>query len=237
MIPESILNSFPEEKRKALSEAFDNGLNAMMIGSHPVLYFGNLPDERNVLIASFSNSGECVYSELYVSALEASLMGYGIITEADHGGMSSVLRGAEDGNGKLFLVSALGIATYREKYREKMIRIMLTGGAVLSTTLDGYDRRGARELSAYLASEALIAVGGDKGRDDSIVQMFLDSGKDAAIVRSSLTSPAGRSLFLSGCPVVSSFSAALESPSVIVYESEGGRFSFMGKEYDACTIH
>ena len=114
MIPESILNSFPEEKRKALSEAFDNGLNAMMIGSHPVLYFGNLPEARNVLIASFSHSGECVYSELYVSALEASLMGYGIITEADHGGMSSVLRGAEDGNGKLFLVSALGIATYRE---------------------------------------------------------------------------------------------------------------------------
>lgn len=229
----SLVMLFSASLRSEIRRALDEGVMLSLIDGIPVLYMGNLPYEKNVLLASFSSSATRQHEEMYISALEASLMGYDVLTEADTYGMTSVIQGAEDGGGRVHLVSAIGIEGYRERYRKRMIRILLTGGSVISTVLSGKDIQGARELSCRLASSALLATG--RGAEKE-VSMLLDDGKEAAILRSSLENRMGRDLFLSGCRAVSSFSSLFENPSAVVFETVRGRYSFMGKEYDAALV-
>lgn len=112
----SLVMLFSASLRSEIRRALDEGVMLSLIDGIPVLYMGNLPYEKNVLLASFSSSATRQHEEMYISALEASLMGYDVLTEADTYGMTSVIQGAEDGGGRVHLVSAIGIKGYRERY-------------------------------------------------------------------------------------------------------------------------
>ncbi len=235
MTEKEIIGLFREDDREAVRNEIRRGASAALISGRPVLWHGTLPQQDAVLLASFSLLSEETAAAFYVSALEAALDGFGIVTEADGIGMSSVLRGAEDGEGRLHLASAEGISVYRTNHPERMRRVLLTGGCVISTTASGYDVRGARELAVYLSSSAIAAIGRHPSDAEPVIRMA-DSGKDAAILRSSLETAPGRKLAKEGCPVADSFSSFRSQPDHIVFQSPSGRWSFGGKRYDAAVL-
>ena len=235
MTEKEIITLFREDDREAVRREIMRGASAGVISGRPVLWHGTLPQQDAVLLASFSFLSEETATAFYVSALEASLDGFGIVSEADGIGMSSVLRGAEDGEGRFHLVTAEGISVYRRNHPERMRRVLLTGGSIIATTASGYDARGARELASYLSSSAIAALGRYHSDAEPVISMA-DSGKDAAILRASLETAPGRKLAKEGCPVTDSFSSFRSQPEHIVYQSPAGRWSFGGKRYDAAVL-
>ena len=65
------------------------------------------------------------------AALEAALSGFEIVTLALSGGLFSLIKGAEDGGGRIHIVTAEGLDDYRKKHEERM-RQSATGSNVVS---------------------------------------------------------------------------------------------------------
>ena len=199
-------------------------------GDIDILCLGTLPSPGAVLIAA-GGTGSRGDEAMYISSLEAALSGFDIITEADEAGAISILSGAEDGGGRLFLSSSHGIRDYILRYPGRVRRLLLTGGGLFSCSAHGECRQGAWAAAAALASSAFIFPGSIEAYR-TLVSM-LDSGKEAAIPRSSLSSRMARSLVLEGCPACDSLSSALALPSAIVYPDGRGRYAFRSKRYSA----
>ncbi len=222
------ISLFDLNTRKEVSAELDDGAMMAVISCHPVLYRGTLPSSDALLLASCGYSDK-IGEEMYVSALEASLSGVEIISEANAAGQLSVLRGVEDGEGRLHVVTAVSLSTYINAYPERARRILLTGGSIISAGTEKRDARAAWSLSAFLSSHAFVSVLGYGWKE---VLSMLDDGKELAITRSSLTTHVGRRLALEGCRVADSYSGAFSSSGCIVYPAEDGRFSFLGKKFD-----
>ena len=105
---------FPDDMRAELLRAEDDGIGFAIIDSIPVFYRGVLPKDKCVLLVSFLSS-ERVLCDMYVSALEAALSGIDIVSIGDRGGMLSVIRGAEDGEGRMHMVISEGMRSYEKK--------------------------------------------------------------------------------------------------------------------------
>ncbi len=202
------------------------GASCTVIDGVPVLFYGNLPSSPSVLISSFSISSEATARELYISALEASLDGYQVVSEAYDEGSYSVLRGTEDGGGHLHLVLSSPLSFFRTRHNARMRRILHSGGSVMSTALPSA-RDAAIWLSSRLSDAAVAAV----GCSETPLRLMADEGKDTAILRSSLATLPGRRLAAEGCPVVDSFSAFRFQPSSIVHPDPSGPWSFLGVRY------
>ena len=167
---------------------------------------------------------------IYISALEAALSGFGIVTLALSGGLFSLIKGAEDGGGRIHIVTAEGLDDYRRKREERMRRVLLTGGSVISPFRHGYGKDEAIEVSLSLSS-ALITTG--CGR---LMQSALDNGIDTAILRPSLARSAARKAAEQGAPVIDTFSSFLAFPSRIAYPDENGEYRFGTERFGIISL-
>ncbi len=229
-----IRSLYEKEEAEAVYSELMSGASFALTYGVPMIYRGNLPSSA-VLLAAFSIGSVYGQKELYVSALEAALNGCELIAYGEWSSVNAIIKGVEDGNGKVHLVSSQGMTKLRKHQEWTMRRILLTGGSVISSTAERTSRREARYLLSCLSSAALATVGGYSVSSSHPLVQLLDDGKDVAMLRSSLSSKAGRFFALEGCPVVSSFSMYFES-SCIVYQSENGRFNFMNERYDAVSL-
>ena len=186
-----------------------------------VAYRGMLPAERHIMITADHRT--LLYRErraLYISALEASLSGFGVITLAICGGLYSVIKGVEDGGGKLFAVSVESLRAFEELRRDRIRRILLTGGGVIAPGEGGSEREKALEIALSLSS-AVITTGMCE-----TMRRALDRGLDCAVLRSSLSRKSARDAVLEGSPAIDSFSSFLLLPRVIAYHDDGGIYRF-----------
>ncbi len=166
---------------------------------------------------------------LYVSALEAALSGYEVISIAEKGGSSSIIAACLDAESPLHLFIASGIKEFMESYPQQLRRIMLSGGSIISAGLCSGDADAARD---GLLSSGQIAVA-VASAENPLIQSAIDMNLDLYILRASLTSAYMKRLYREGCPVISSFSAIQERPGCIVYQEDGGPYGFLGKEFSA----
>ena len=233
MTADEFLFLFDGEEKERVRIEIDNGISFAIIGGVPVLYMGNLPSLGAIMISSFNTSTLSGAKELYVSSLEASIDGVEIVTYAECYGPSSVLRGVEDGEGRLHVVSALGIRKFIEGNKDRARRILVRGGSIITPGAGIYDRKRAEYVASRLSISSLSYMGGEYLHPSNPVLSMLDDGKDVSILRSSLQSRAGRKLASEGCPVSSSYSSFSEFAGNIVYHSDKGRFSFLDERYDS----
>ena len=202
----------------------DDGFNAIKetnVSGLDLCYMGSLPSGPSILIGTTARY--LMHEErraIYISALEAALSGFEIVTLALSGGLFSLIKGAEDGGGRIHIVTAEGLDDYRKKHEERMRRALLTGGSVIAPFRHGYGKDEAIEASLSLSS-ALITTG--CGR---LMQGALDNGIDTAILRSSLARSAARKAAEQGAPVIDTFSSFLAFPSCISYPDEDGDYRF-----------
>ena len=229
------LSLFVSSEREWIEKELDAGVSWAVIASIPVLFIGNLPDEKGILITSLGPADIHGVKEMYVSSLEAALEGRAIIVFAECYGPMSVLKGAEDGNGRLYSIVTDPQVVLKCRYSPVIRRILLSGGGIIMPLVPP-KRKGAMYLSSFLSEEALVLVGGEYIPDYSPVITMLDMGKDVSILRSSLSSRAGRRLAGEGCPVMSSYSSLPGRGKFIVYHSESGRYGFLGENYDALRL-
>ena len=222
---------FPSEIEKDIERAKDDGISFALIDSVPVFYRGVLPERKGVLLISFVSS-KTVLADMYVSALEASLSGEEVVSIADRGGMLSVIKGTEDGEGRLHMVLSEGLRNYEREHGWKLRRILLTGGSVISPVLHGSDIRSSRSIALSLSSSLITASSGSYPRSDDLLLSALDAGLDVAVLRSSLTEEAMRMIVREGCPAVSSFSGSVALPKAIAYPSMHGSYGFHGSRFD-----
>ena len=218
---QNFIGLFERESGDDEERARRDGIEKGIIDGIPVYYRGSLPSEPAVLIAT--DREFLSYDErlaLYLSALEASLSGYSVITIARRGGLSSVLRGVEDGKGRLHAVSEEGLRVMEEKRLRKLRRIMLLGGSAISSGLMEGNREAAVETALSL-SLCLITTG-----RSCILTRALDRGLDAAVIRSSLSRKEGRRAAGEGCPVIDTFSSFSAFPKCIAYHDEAGPYGF-----------
>ena len=228
------LSLYGEEERKHIEEDLELGAEMAIISCLPVVFRGSLPASDSLLLASCGFS-DLTGEEMYISSLEASLSGIEIISEADAAGQLSVLKGAEDGEGRLHVVTSASLSSYISSYPQRASRILLTGGSIISTGMEKRNTRAAWSLSAFLSSHAFVAMMGYGWKE---VLSMLDDGKDIAITRTSLTTHIGRTLALEGCPVASSYSSAFPfRTGCIVYPSPEGQFSFLDKRFDYLRLY
>lgn len=210
----------------------ERGASFAIISGIPVLFYGNLPKRDAILIASYAKRQDESARELYVSSFEASLEGFEIVAYGELGAIEAVLRGAEDGAGRIHLISSIGLSRFRTMNRSLCMRILLTGGSIISSAAVGSSRNEARYLCTVLSRYALAVIGARYLPLQHPLLQMLDEGKEIAILLTSLASKAGRDIAFSGCPVASSFSAVYSDSRYIVYPSPHGRFSFLGFRYD-----
>lgn len=197
----------------------DYGVNAQRasIAGSSVIYLGQFPEEKALMISS-----ERCYllpmerRALYLSALEASLSGFDIVTLALRGGLYSVLKGAEDGGGRVHAVSSEDLAVLERERMGKIQRILLTGGSLIVPD----DPQAAAAIAVSLSS-ALISTG-----NGCVMSCALDSGLDCAVLRSSLARRSGRKAASEGAPVIDTFSSFLALPPAIAYPDVDGLYRF-----------
>ena len=221
---------FPDDMRAELLRAEDDGIGFAIIDSIPVFYRGVLPKDKCVLLVSFLSS-ERVLCDMYVSALEAASSEIDIVSIGDRGGMLSVIRGAEDGEGRMHMVISEGMRSYEKNYGWKLRKILLTGGSVISPLLWGRDEGLARSIALSLSSSAIMAAGGKRLPGTHPLISAIDMGLDTAVLRSSLTEEAMRNIVREGCPAVGSYSSFVEYPQAIAYPSENGYYGFHGSRF------
>ena len=224
------ISLFPGDAADELERAEDDGICRSMAGPIPFFYRGELPSSKGVLIVSFMSTGS-VIRDIYASSLEAAASGVDIISIGDRGGMLSVIKGAEDGNGRVHMVVSEGMRSYEERHGWKLRRILLTGGSVISPLLWGRDEMAARSIAISFSSSIIAAAGGRRLQPSHAIIQALDEGVDVSILRSSLTEEAMRSLAYEGCPVVDSYSSSVMLPRVIAYPLENGGYGFHGSRF------
>ena len=193
------------------------------------VFCGTLPRRPSVLITSdapFHSFQE--RRDLYVSALEASLSGFDVVTVARRGGMLSVMRGCTDSCGRLHLVSVSTMREMKTRFRRQTETAVGSGGSVIAPE-DGGETEAA-EAAVSLCC-AVITTG--RGR---IMTLALDRGREVALLRSSLSSQAGRDAAAEGCPVIDTFSSFLALPSVYAYPSEHGQYGFGPERFDIMRL-
>ena len=197
-----------------------------MIEGKDFLYLGTLPSPRCVLISSESRfHTEKERLSLYLSALEASLADFEIITIARHGGMLSVIRGAEDGNGRLHAVTSDRIEFMEQMFPERAAMVVATGGSIMAPEVEGGEDDA---IEAALSFSSVVITTG-RGR---LMTAALDRGIDVAVLRSSLSSEHGREAARDGAPVIDTFSSFLMLPSLYAYHSDAGRYGFGSERFD-----
>lgn len=224
----SFIGSFPPGCRDSLIRASQSGIDGCSIGGIPCFFRGSLPDAGKAVLFASYGAAMPLAQAFYASALEAAISGWDAVNIAESSGNGSVLRGCMDGEGRLFIVTALPLMEYCARFPVRLRRALLTGGGVLSPGLDRAGREAAIELALSLSRFA-VAGGGHAAYD--IVRRAADRGMDAYILRASLAFPAMRRLYGEGCPVISSFSSASAHPEAIAYEECGGSYRFLAKEY------
>ncbi len=228
----AFLSLFSTVERSIAEKAIDDGASHALVSSCPVLYYGTLPS-HGLLLSSLGADTRGTGRELYISALEAALSGVEIISYASGKGQLSVLCGAEDGEGRIHLIPADGINRFLSFSKDRMRRVLLTGGSVIFPSISGRDPSLALSLSSALSDAALVSLGNGFGK---YVSSMLDEGKDAALLRSSLSSRDGRRLALEGCPVVDSFSMCFSAAKAVAHPHPEGRFSFLSERFDALRL-
>ena len=193
------------------------------------VYRGALPSCDAVLFASYgrNSSASCA---MYQSALEAAASGYDGVNIAENSGNRSVLKGYEDGGGRLYVVTALSMDEYERRFPDILRRIMLTGGGLIAPSLTSGNRDKAYEIA--LSFSSMLMVSSSAGFLPQIVSRAIDSGLDVYMLRASLADKAMRRLFREGCPSVQSFSSIFPYPDAIAYEdNEDGCYNFLSKGY------
>lgn len=229
---DAFLSLYSREESVYVRKAIQNGTSFAISKGIPFLYEGNLPLRDTVLLSSFALSSRESSKELYISALEAALMNLEVVVYGERKGLSAVLKGVEDGKGRVHAVFSSGLSYVKEKDMETVRRVLLTGGSIISSSALSSSRQEARWLLPSLSSVSVSVVGGMAISSSHPLIAMLDEGKDIAILRSSLKSRAGRLLATEGCPVVDSFSSFASGEKCIVYKVKNGRFSFLGEQYD-----
>lgn len=200
--------------------------------SFPACYVkGNPPISKCIMVSSMRiNLSYEEREAMYLTSLEAVLSGYDVATFALKGGMYSVLRGVEDGGGKLHLVSVEGLSILENRRRAKLNRVLLTGGSVLSPEIDGCSFDGALKIALSI-SDALITT-----ESGCLFRIFVDNGRDVALLRASLFNDSTRLAASDGCPIITTFSSFLEFPHAIAYKAENGRYGFGERRFDILTM-
>ncbi len=187
-------------------------------------YRGTLPSGKGVMLASQRLSlSHDERKALYLSALEASLSGFDIITIGMRGGLYSVLKGAEDGGGRLHLVSCERMDVLEKRRKERVIRTLLTGGSVISADDGSRARERAAEIAISFSSAIVTTELG------TVAGNALDRGLECSILRSSLYMDDARHAACEGAPVVDTFSSFLAFPKCIAYQCDSGIYGF-GRE-------
>lgn len=222
---------FPRSMREEIEKAEDDGIRTGLISSIPVFYRGELPETKGVLLLS-SVTTERVIRDMYVSALEAAISGEEIISIGDNGGMLSVIRGAEDGDGRIHMVISEGMRDYERKHGWKLRKILLTGGSIISPCLTGRSGPESREIALALSSSMIAAASGNRLRSIHLIPSALDMGLDVSVLRSSLTEKAMRNIVMEGCPVVDTYSSSVRFPRAIAYLHSSGSYGFRGSVFD-----
>lgn len=208
------------------------GMDVMstVIEERNFLYRGTLPSSRCVLISSESRfHSDQERLSLYLSALEASLSGLEVMTIARKGGMFSIIKGVEDGGGRLHAIAAASMDHVLKRFPERVAMVLGTGGSIIAPEdVEGEDLSIEAALSF---SSVLITTG--RGR---LMTSALDRGIDVAVLRSSLSSEAGREAARDGAPVIDTFSSFLTLPSLYAYRTADGRYGFGSERFDIMRL-
>ena len=101
---DAFLSLYSREESVYVRKAIQNGTSFAISKGIPFLYEGNLPLRDTVLLSSFALSSRESSKELYISALEAALMNLEVVVYGERKGLSAVLKGVEDGKGRVHAV-------------------------------------------------------------------------------------------------------------------------------------
>ena len=215
----------------SIRNVHDMDAMSTVIGERRFLYHGTLPRARCVLISSEARfHSEQERLSLYLSALEAALAGCEVMTIARRGGMFSIIKGVEDGQGRLHSVSSSSMELVERRFSERALMVLGTGGSLMAAEDDGAGEDAAIE-AALSFSSVLITTG--RGR---LMTSALDHGIDVAVLRSSLSSEAGREAARDGAPVIDTFSSFMSLPSLYAYRSADGRYGFGSERFDIMRL-
>jgi len=195
------------------------------IGSFRFSYYGSFP-ERAVFLSTSGKASDQVCAKLYLSALEASLNGYGVVYVVGTKGSGYIEQGTYDGKGTLYGVIPFEI---EKLYPNKASRIIESGGGIAVA--------GEINIARCIAVEISDAIVVSEEKCSQLqylpqVEYALATSKEIAILREALTSRALRNLVIEGCPIISSFSDFLSSPRAIGYISERGMYGKDGTHFD-----
>ena len=193
---------FPDDMRAELLRAEDDGIGFALIDSIPDFYRGVLPKDKCVLLVSFLSS-ERVLCDMYVSALEAASSGIDIESIGDRGGMLSVIRGAEDGEGRI-----------RDEGLARSIALSLSSSAIMAA--------GGKRLPG--THPLITAI--DMGLDAAVLRSSLTEEAMRNIVREGCPAVGSYSSFVE-------YPQAIAYPSENGYYGfHGSRFGIMRMQWD-----
>ena len=237
MRTDAFLALYEDRERDEAARMIESGTGSAIANGLPFLYKGMLPESEALLLASFSAFSTEAERELYISAFEASLNGFEIIAFGERNGVYAVVKGVEDGGGRMSLIVSEGLSWFSSRNTSLLRRVLLTGGAVIAPNAISKNREAARYLSYILSHAALAVLGGNGLSEKHPVRMLLDEGKEIALLRSSLQSRAGRLLVSEGCPLADSFASWYGLTRYYVYRTQYGRYDFKGEKYDSTRLY